>query len=452
MVSLRSLIIRKAAIVFLVVLAAGLVLAVVSGGWESVTQLGWAVALSAGIAAFSGWQTVGRMKKGVIDAILVDFRLVPVDRAQWPKADWQAIDDFSLQLEARGYTRLGDYTSNASQAASRGFARFLTDPKGIRLVEIQHFERVRLAQAVMGDEHFRLHFSMTSVVGGRIRVQVTDRPVHPSFWVLRGDEAVAASWPGASLLELVEKHGRLAGFVASRTAKAVDTGFTLDRYVALERERFAAVKHRLAGRSGWSIVADWDAFVADPRDQWAPDEAHLRDVPARSWSEVDAMAPAWQAAGPEAADTVGDPALRERMKSGAHWFYWIAGLSLVNAIASAMGSQWGFVIGLGVTQVLSAIAGVATEGGDAGSAMTALALAINAAVIAAFFLVGWLATRPSVAAFAIGIAVFALDSLIFLVAGDWIGVAFHGLALYFLWSGLQAARSMKCQPAATPAG
>ena len=451
MVSLRNLIFRKAAIVFLVALAAGLVLTVVSGGWESVTQLEWAVALSAGIAAFTAWQTAGQMKKGFIDGIITDFRLVPLNREEWPQADWNAIDDLSLQLEARGYTRLGDFTSNASQAASRGFARFLADPKGIRLVEIQHFERVALPRTMMGDEHFTLHFSMMSVVGGRIRVQATDRPVHPSFWVLRGDESVAASWPGKTLLNLVDRHGRLADFVASRTAKAVDTGFTLDRYVALEREKFAAVKHRLAGRSGLSIVAEWDAFVANPRDRWSPGEARLREVAARAWSEVDAMMLAPPVAGAQAGDAAGDPALRERMTSGARWFYWIAGLSLVNEIASAVGSQWGFVVGLGITQILSAIASVAMQEDGAGTAMTAFTLAINVAVIAAFFLIGWLATRPSVAAFAIGIAVFALDSLIFLVAGDWIGVVFHGLALYFLWSGLQAARSMKRRPVAAPA-
>ena len=29
------------------------------------------------------------------------------------------------------------------------------------------------------------------------------------------------------------------------------------------------------------------------------------------------------------------------MHSGAQWFYWIAGLSLVNALSAAFGSQWG---------------------------------------------------------------------------------------------------------------
>ena len=57
------------------------------------------------------------------------------------------------------------------------------------------------------------------------------------------------------------------------------------------------------------------------------------------------------------------------------------------------------------------------------------------------------AQRPSVAAFVIGGTLFALDTLIFVVAFDLVGIAFHVLALYFLWRGLAAAREMKRQAA-----
>jgi hypothetical protein len=447
MAPLRTQVLRSTAVLFAIVLAVGVALSAFTGGWESLAQPGWAVAMAAGIAAFSGWQATQRVKKGLAGGILTDFRLVALDRDEWPEADWRAIDDLCVPLEARGYVRLGDFTSNAPQTAARGFARFLADPEGTRLVEIQHFERRAATPEVMGDEHFRLRISLLSVVGGRIRVTVTDRPAHPSFWVMRSEEAVVATYPGASLLELVEKHRRLVGFVAQKTGKTVDAGLTLARYVALEREKFAAVKRGLEGRSGWALMGEWDGFVASPRSQWSAGEARLRELPARPLSDLDAPDAVAEAGAPPAGEA-GDPALRERMRSGAHWFYWIAGLSLVNAVTAAMGSDWGFVIGLGLTQVVSAIAAAASEGGDAPAALTATALAIDFAVIGAFFLVGWLATRPSVAAFAIGITVFALDTLIFLVAGDWVGVAFHALALYFLWRGMQAAREMKRSPAA----
>src|SRR5512138_3090367 len=48
-------------------------------------------------------------------------------------------------------------------------------------------------------------------------------------------------------------------------------------------------------------------------------------------------------------------ALDARIKSGAAWFYWIAGLSLINSVAALSGSKWGFILGLGITQVFDAI-------------------------------------------------------------------------------------------------
>ena len=44
---------------------------------------------------------------------------------------------------------------------------------------------------------------------------------------------------------------------------------------------------------------------------------------------------------------------RRNMQSGARWFYWIAGLSLINAIAAAANSNWSFLAGLGITQFIS---------------------------------------------------------------------------------------------------
>ena len=69
----------------------------------------------------------------------------------------------------------------------------------------------------------------------------------------------------------------------------------------------------------------------------------------------------------------------------------------------------------------------------------------------AFFIAcGWLARYPSFAAFVAGTVVFAIDSLLFLLAGDWIGVAFHGLVLYFFWKGIRLTRQLR--KSATKAG
>ena len=437
---MRATLIRRAVILAVVVLLASLAITAFTGGLDSIEGLGWPLALTGGVALFSAWQSFRGVRQSMANGIPRDFRLVPVDPAQWPKADWAAIEDLSIQLEARGYSRLGDYTSNASQAMVRGFARFLADREGTRIVEIQHFEKVALPAGAMPDDQFGLHFNVTSVLGGRIRVQAAERQALPVFFMIRGDHVVAATFPGLGLLEVIEKHRRLVAHVAERTGRTPAPGFTLERYVKLEREKFAQARRRIEGVSGWALAGEWDAFNAAPRTRWSPPEKELAALQVRGWDAVDALdaSPPTGEADPEA--PAEDPRLLERVRGGASWFYWIAGLSLVNAIAAAFGSSWGFIIGLGVTQVLDAIATSFGESGEVGIGFAVRAAAF--AVIAAFAWLGRAASRPSARAFALGILLFALDTLIFLVAADWIGLAFHALALYFLGTGYSAARAL----------
>src|SRR5437016_14082822 len=44
-----------------------------------------------------------------------------------------------------------------------------------------------------------------------------------------------------------------------------------------------------------------------------------------------------------------DPVLEKQLKSGGSWFYWIAGLSLINSAIALSGSGMRFILGLGVT-------------------------------------------------------------------------------------------------------
>jgi hypothetical protein len=48
--------------------------------------------------------------------------------------------------------------------------------------------------------------------------------------------------------------------------------------------------------------------------------------------------------------------LAQRHKSGANWFYWIAGLSLATSLIALGGGSWGFLISLGTTQVIDGLA------------------------------------------------------------------------------------------------
>src|SRR5713226_3450189 len=114
--------------------------------------------------------------------------------------------------------------------------------------------------------------------------------------------------------------------------------------------------------------------------------------------------------------------LGKRVQSGANWFFWIAGLSLINSFSSFSGSKFRFIMGLGVTQITDSLAG-----GSASPAALAFALMV-AGLLVGF---GLLASGGRDWAFILGMILYGLDSLIFVVAKDVISIGFHLLALYY---------------------
>ena len=133
---------------------------------------------------------------------------------------------------------------------------------------------------------------------------------------------------------------------------------------------------------------------------------------------------------------VSDTATLAQLSSGASWFYWIAGLSLINSISAVSGSDWRFLLGLGLTQILDA---VGTEFAGAGKFV---AFALDLLVAGVFILFGVFAHKRHLWAFIAGMVLFGLDSIIFVLAKDWLGIAFHAFALYRLFCGVQACREL----------
>ena len=57
-----------------------------------------------------------------------------------------------------------------------------------------------------------------------------------------------------------------------------------------------------------------------------------------------------------------------RLKKGAGWFFWIAGLSILNSIIGLTGGGVNFILGLGLSQIIDAIASIAAEDIEIGRA------------------------------------------------------------------------------------
>jgi hypothetical protein len=126
------------------------------------------------------------------------------------------------------------------------------------------------------------------------------------------------------------------------------------------------------------------------------------------------------------------PSVSPIVQSAARWFWWIAGLSVVNIVLFQSGSQTSFVVGLGIT-ALSDVAFATNK---------PIGFVIDALAVGFFLWMGAQGSRGKLWAFYVGLAVYTLDALIYLSFKDWMPVGFHVLAIFFIMKGVLALRQI----------
>jgi hypothetical protein len=130
----------------------------------------------------------------------------------------------------------------------------------------------------------------------------------------------------------------------------------------------------------------------------------------------------------------GAPGARAPAPGGGQWFYWIAALSLINAVLAFSGQQWRFILGLGVTQLVQEMAASGNSGTIGGL--------VGVVLIVVFAVLGQRAVVGHGWAFVLGMILFGLDGLLFVLIQDWVGVGFHAFALLMIGRGYAAARRL----------
>ncbi len=128
--------------------------------------------------------------------------------------------------------------------------------------------------------------------------------------------------------------------------------------------------------------------------------------------------------------------LTARLNSGANWFFWIAGLSLVNTVLAALNADRRFILGLGITQIVDEIAKLS---GGVGM----ITIAVNVLIAGLFILFGVQARKQKKWAFMVGMILYSLDALIFVVGVALLDVGFHILALVYLARGFKALKELQ---------
>jgi hypothetical protein len=134
--------------------------------------------------------------------------------------------------------------------------------------------------------------------------------------------------------------------------------------------------------------------------------------------------------------------LASQAKSGASWFYWLAGLSIVNSLIFLFGGNWSFFAGLGVTQIVDAIVFQINES-EGVSVVKIIGFVINLFIGGIFLLCGLWANKLQIWAFVAGMILYLLDGLLLLLIGAYLPAAFHAFVLFMIFRGLSAAWQIK---------
>ena len=71
-----------------------------------------------------------------------------------------------------------------------------------------------------------------------------------------------------------------------------------------------------------------------------------------------------------------------------------------------------------------------------------MALAIDVVIAAIFVGLGLMSRSGALWSFIVGMVLIVLDALLLVWVQDWAAVAFHALALFFVFRGFQAARQL----------
>jgi hypothetical protein len=144
--------------------------------------------------------------------------------------------------------------------------------------------------------------------------------------------------------------------------------------------------------------------------------------------------------------------LTNTFNGGVGWFYWIAALSLVNTIIYLVGGEWSFFVGLGVTQLIDGFAIAFGEefGGTVAIVLKLIAFALDLGIAGLFVVIGFFSKKRATWVIILGMILYAIDALIFLIVFDVLSIGFHAFALFGIFTGLRALNQLNSLEEAQP--
>ena len=129
--------------------------------------------------------------------------------------------------------------------------------------------------------------------------------------------------------------------------------------------------------------------------------------------------------------------LKARIRVSADWFFWIAGLSIINSLIMEFGGQIRFILGLGITEFVDAV--IAKQASE----VHVVGWIVNLVIAGVFALFGKFGRNGQKWAFLVGMVIYAADALLMATFQIWLGLAFHVYALYRIYQGLPAVNALE---------
>ena len=146
--------------------------------------------------------------------------------------------------------------------------------------------------------------------------------------------------------------------------------------------------------------------------------------------------------------------LENGVKRAGNWFFFIAAATAINTFSHVfLQGDWYLFIGLGISKFIDVIAIFAVkETPDLAGLWKGLATVINLIAVSICVLFGVFARKQKSWAFIVGMVVVALDSLLFVLAQDWLAFGFHVIAVLSIRGGYNSLKQLNSINAGTLSG
>ena len=130
--------------------------------------------------------------------------------------------------------------------------------------------------------------------------------------------------------------------------------------------------------------------------------------------------------------------LLSQRSSGAGWFNTVALLAIINSALTFMEANLRFIFGLGFADFAAAVAQASESSG-----MKVVAIGITLSAAATFYWLGLKARKGVTWAFALGMVLYTLDGMLWVLAQQWLEVGCHAFAVWMMFKGMQANMTYK---------